>query len=1050
MNDARNAILEASACEAEGNLDGMFDAIRRGLLAEHDNYELYYMLGFYYLEKNINQAYLCFVNALFYCDNENDRNEIAAGIEKLLSGGQVRVKNTSIIIVSYNTCYCMQKNIECIRQTLPTGTYTIVVVDNGSTDGVKEWLSLQQDIVLVVNEENLGFPKACNQGVRRIIEIGQGDNDVFLLNNDTRLAPNALFWLKMGLYEKEDIGAVGSLSNYAGNEQQVDVEFPLPGDYLEYGKKVNIPERNPYEERVRLSGFAMLIRGGLWQSVGGMDEMFTPGYFEDDDLSMKLQQMGYKLFLCKNSFIYHAGSQSFAKREDLKELLTGHQQFFIRKYGFDILEYAYQDHNMLSQIPFAKQEEFSILQIGCGLGADMKKIKEMYPNAHVIGVESDTSLFEIAKKTNIVVPSILALCELFPNPVFHTVILSDKERSRISREDIERLGKLCLQDCMFLPRNTSVSVPDFTKVKLVVWDMDQTFWSGILSEGDIEIIPENVDLIKVLTDCGVVNSISSKNHLEEVMKILEELEIASYFVFADINWENKGLQIQKKLNDMHLRAENVLFIDDDERNLQEAVYYNLGIMAYTPQIIPALYTYAMNTSKTDVEHKRLKNYKVLEEKRRTEGTFSSREQFLNYSEIIVEICEDCMPELDRILELIGRTNQLNYTKLRESREEIMSLLNNSNVRKGYVRAHDRFGDYGIVGFYCYGTDGEIRHFLFSCRVVGMGIVEWVYQYLGTPEIHVIEPVAQKLDKEAVAPWINRSDLMAADPTSVNGKQENKIRVLLKGPCDMSAIAGYLLGGNLTTEFNFVNDRGFITAGQNHSMHIWQGVVYSEQQIQEILDDVPFITRDDFKTSLFSDEYHVICYSLLPDCHAGLYKNKKTGAYISFGSRNFDLTDRGNMQGYIDGSIVNHAYPFTEEIINKFAKQWEFVGATDGMDLLRNLNYMYENVQGNPLFILLLGSEIEYEGENPEFANHAEKHREINELVRCFAEDRERIKIVDVTEFIHSQDDYEDCINHYSRNVYYNLATMVVKIINEKVADLKAKTVERGKHGCSYE
>lgn len=1034
MSDVRDAILEASACEAEGNLDGMFEAIRKGLLEDDCNYELYYMLGYYYLQKNINQAYLCFVNALFYCDDEEDRNVITADIEKLVNSGQVRVKNTAIILVSYNTCYCMQKNMESIRRTLPPGTYTIVVIDNGSTDGVKEWLRLQEDITLIANEENLGFAKACNQGVLSLQEPGWGDNDVFLLNNDTRLAPNSLFWLKMGLYEKEDIGAVGSMSNYAGNRQQVDVWFPLPGDYLEYGKKVNVPERNPYEERVRLSGFAMLIRGGLWQKVGGMDEAFTPGYFEDDDLSMKILQAGYRLLLCRNSFLYHAGSQSFAKRDDVDEILIRHHQLFIRKYGFDILEYAYPNIDIVSRIPFARETEFNILQIGCGLGADMKCMGEMYPNAHIIGVESDSHLYETAQKTNVVLPSISALCKLFPGPAFHVVMIAEKERGRMSEEDIERLQNICCRDCIVLPKAAAKAEPDFAKMKLVVWDMDQTFWSGILSEGNIEVIPENLELIKMLTDCGVVNSISSKNNQEDVMKVLGKQGVDSYFVFADINWENKGQQIQNKLEQMHLRAENVLFIDDDERNLQEASYYNPGIMVCTPEVIPFLRVYAQNTPKTDVEHKRLAHYKVLEEKRSAERTFSSREQFLQYSDIVVEVCEDCMPELNRIMELIARTNQLNYTKCRDSREEVIALLTNAKVKKGYVRAHDRFGDYGIVGFYCYDVDCTIRHFLFSCRIVGMGIVEWVYQYLGAPEIRVAEPVAQKLDKEAASPWINQGKQLSSNKKSSIDRQENKIKVLLKGPCDMSAIENYLIGGNITTEFNFVNDRGFITTGQNHSMHIWQGAVYSKQQIQNILNDVPFVTSEDFKTSLFSDEYHVICYSLLPDCHAGLYRNKQTGAFISFGSRNFDLTDLRNMQGYMDGSIVNHAYPFTKEIIRKFAQHWEFVGTTDGMDLLRNLDYMYENVPGNPLFILMLGSEIEYEGENPEFANHAEKHREINELVRCFAEERERIRIVDVTKFIHSQDDYEDCINHYSRKVYYNLATEVVKFINEKAAD----------------
>ena len=119
-------------------------------------------------------------------------------------------------------------------------------------------------------------------------------------------------------------------------------------------------------------------------------------------------------------------------------------------------------------------------------------------------------------------------------------------------------------------------------------------------------------------------------------------------------------------------------------------------------------------------------------------------------------------------------------------------------------------------------------------------------------------------------------------------------------------------------FYYVNDIGFITSGQNHSMHIWESAYLAKEEIGNITENVPFITSGDFETSIFDKEYNIVCYSLLPDCHAGLYKNKESEAYISFGSCNFDLTDKNNTRGYIDGSIVNHAFPFTEEIINRFS------------------------------------------------------------------------------------------------------------------------------------
>lgn len=443
-------IMEASRCESAGDREGMFLAIQKGLKQEYDNYELYYMLGFYYLPENIDQAYLCFQNALFYCKNEEDRATILADMKNLEQTGRIGVRNTAVLIVSYNACYFMQRNIENVRKTLPEGSYRIVVVDNASTDGVAEWLQEQDDIILLRNEENVGFGPACNQGVSLLQDVNA--TDIFLLNNDTRLAPNALFWLRMGLYENEKIGAVGSCSNYAGNGQQIEVEFTLPDEYLQYGASVNVPLQEPYEERVRLSGFAMLVRGDVWRTAGGMDEDFAPGYFEDDDLSMKILKAGYKLLFCRNSFIYHAGSQSFIKNPDVDQIFMDHYQLFINKYGFDIFEYAAADQEMIREIPYKKEDAFNALQIGSGIGADLKYIRTKYPKANVIGVEPGAALYEISKKTDMVFRNTAELKEIFQQPVFQLLLIAKKEYARLSREDMAVIESLCLPGCVVLPR----------------------------------------------------------------------------------------------------------------------------------------------------------------------------------------------------------------------------------------------------------------------------------------------------------------------------------------------------------------------------------------------------------------------------------------------------------------------------------------------------------------------------------------------------------------------------------------------------------------------
>lgn len=1017
------AVLDSTVCEAEGNRSGMFEAIKKGLMYASDNYELYYMLGRYYGEHNLNQAYLCWQNALFYCAQQQDREFLKQELEELKKTGQITVKNTAIIIVSYNVCYMMQKNIECIRETLPTGTYAVYVVDNASTDGVREWLSAQSDIVLIKNDKNVGFAPACNQGVSATEKTDYEQADIFLLNNDTRLAPNALFWLKMGLYENDKIGAVGCVSNYAGNNQQIEVTFDLPGDYLKYGENVNIPLECPYEERVRLSGFAMLVKREIWDAVGGMDEQFSPGYFEDDDLSMRILKTGHRLLVCKNSFIYHAGSQSFAKKADLEELLVSHYELFISKFGFPILEYADYDTELSDNIPYEIGAEFNILQVGSGLGADLKILRTRFPNANIVGVEANERLRLISEKTDVVFSSIDQLAKEIKRAVFHVLLIKQEVYTSLTDSELKQLRQMCVQDCIGLPAKKRMI--SYEQIKLIIWDLDDTFWKGTISEGKIEAVASHVQLIKDLTDCGIINSISSKNDEEPVMSVLHKLGLTDYFVFNDINWNGKGEQIKRKIERMNLRAENVLFLDDNVRNLEEAKFFNEKIMVAEPDVIVGLIQYVQGLKKSDLQHNRLNQYKILQKKTEVEDMLDSKEQFLYYSGIKVTVVTDCEDKIDRIAELVSRTNQLNYTKQRQSREELQKLLKQDGIQSGYVYVNDRFGDYGIVGFYCYDhKQNKMIHFLFSCRIMGMGIEQCVYTLLGNPQIETVLPVAVELQAGKTTPWIHvemRSKEGKIYREDIAVKKDDRIKILLKGPCDLGAIDNYLTCGNVTKEFNYVNDKGFITTGQNHSMHIWESTHMSREQITEMLQNVPFITLGDFDTSLFEREYGIICYSLLTDCHAGLYRNKKNGGYISFGSRNFDLTDPVNWQGYIEGSIVNHLYPFTENVLHKFSEEWEYVSVTKVEDLERNLEYMYNNVTGQPLFVLMLGSELEYEGDNAAFAGHASFHRDVNIMARKFAEGKDRVKLIEATNYIRTQSDYVDCIDHYSRNVYFEMA-----------------------------
>lgn len=96
------AIFDAEIGEYSGDRRRVWESIRKGLMFNSRNYELYVMLGNYYLPENIYQSYLCYENALFYCDNPEDKVEIGQLLYQLEDQYRISVNKTAIVILSKN------------------------------------------------------------------------------------------------------------------------------------------------------------------------------------------------------------------------------------------------------------------------------------------------------------------------------------------------------------------------------------------------------------------------------------------------------------------------------------------------------------------------------------------------------------------------------------------------------------------------------------------------------------------------------------------------------------------------------------------------------------------------------------------------------------------------------------------------------------------------------------------------------------------------------------------------------------------------------------
>lgn len=299
----------------------------------------------------------------------------------------------SLVILTFNNLDYTKECIKSIRECTKKGTYEIVVVDNNSTDDTREWISEQDDIVTVLNDENYGFPKGCNCGIR----AAEKDNDIILLNNDTILTPRWLDNLKAALYSSEKVGAVGPVSNCVANQQQINVTLNNKEQIISYAEKFNKLNPELWEEKVLLIGYCFYIKRHVLDEIGGdLDELYSPGNFEDSDISLRVIEKGYKLLVCRDTFIYHAGSVTFRKNPDVYSFFGNNREKFNNKWRFDHGLMCDYRQEILDLINEDKDSPIKVLEVGCGAGMNLLNIKYTYKNSEIYGIEDNINIQKIA------------------------------------------------------------------------------------------------------------------------------------------------------------------------------------------------------------------------------------------------------------------------------------------------------------------------------------------------------------------------------------------------------------------------------------------------------------------------------------------------------------------------------------------------------------------------------------------------------------------------------------------------------------------------------
>lgn len=237
----------------------------------------------------------------------------------------------SIVMLSWNAPQYTKLALESIR-TYTNGThpYEIVIVDNGSGPETTDWLRSLDDVRVIFNDRNRGYAGGNNQG----IAAARGKY-VVLLNNDVVVTEGWLDGLIAGLERNPGTGVSGPRSNrVAGDQQVVDASYQdIPGMHAYAQERRRKYARTGYMSD-RIIGLCLCIDRTVIDEVGGIDERYAVGNFEDDDFSMRVRSAGYKMYVCDDVFIHHFGSQSFAANKvDWNATMQSNWSIFAAKWG---------------------------------------------------------------------------------------------------------------------------------------------------------------------------------------------------------------------------------------------------------------------------------------------------------------------------------------------------------------------------------------------------------------------------------------------------------------------------------------------------------------------------------------------------------------------------------------------------------------------------------------------------------------------------------------------------------------------------------------------
>jgi FkbH-like protein len=281
------------------------------------------------------------------------------------------------------------------------------------------------------------------------------------------------------------------------------------------------------------------------------------------------------------------------------------------------------------------------------------------------------------------------------------------------------------------------AVVTLAEAKVLLVDLDNTLWRGVMAEGEVVHDREGQRLLKQLREAGVLLVALSKNDPASIR--WEELELdREDFVLHKIDWRQKPEGVSEAVRELDLAPTAFVLLDDNpvERAL---VAENVpGVQALDPAEPRTWrnlerWLQLPSTKQTAEARARTEMYRQAASRRSAMDSQHDYGAMMASLQLRAELRRASEQDIDRLLELVQRTNQFNTTTRRRSAAEVRELLHSPRHEVHVAALGDRFGDLGIVAVAIVEHSDprrvELDSFIMSCRAMGFGLEQLVLHEL---------------------------------------------------------------------------------------------------------------------------------------------------------------------------------------------------------------------------------------------------------------------------------------------------------------------------------